>query len=68
MEEEPKFAVALRGSTGTSFLKVVADCIGQRHQESEDDEKSGSAVHLKNRDMLSGFLEVSQTNESVPPW
>ncbi|KAL8720222.1 MAG: hypothetical protein Q9225_002884 [Loekoesia sp. 1 TL-2023] len=63
-----RFVAMLRGSTGFSILKVVGDFIGERQQKVKDSESGVKDVPLHDRDMLSRFLEISQTNESVPPW
>lgn len=61
-------AVALRGSLGISFLKIVSDCIDERQQRTGNKEKGESGYKAKGRDMLSSFLEVAETNKSVPSW
>lgn len=63
-----RFVVMLRGSTGISILKVVGNFIGERQHKVNDSESGNKDVPLHDGDMLSRFLEISQTNASVPPW
>ncbi|KAL8722234.1 MAG: hypothetical protein Q9181_007531 [Wetmoreana brouardii] len=63
-----RIAAALKGSTGISFLKLVAECINERQQKANHIAESEKDAQLNDRDMLSRFLEVSQTNEAVPSW
>ncbi|KAL8932159.1 MAG: hypothetical protein Q9211_006489 [Gyalolechia sp. 1 TL-2023] len=58
----------LRGSTGVSILKVVGDFIGERQRMVKDGGSRDHSVPLHHRDMLSRFLEISQTNDAVPSW
>ena len=52
---------------GFSILKIVGDNIRRRVTE-KDSEGAGSTNQLNDRDMLSRFVEIQSTNESVPPW
>ncbi|KAL9588621.1 MAG: hypothetical protein Q9203_002567 [Teloschistes exilis] len=61
-------AVALRGSLGISFLKIVSDCIDERQQRKGDKERGESGSKAKDRDMLSSFLEVAETNRAPTAW
>lgn len=63
-----RFFASLKGSTGFSILKVVSDFISDRQQKLEDSKSDGEKLQVNERDMLSRFLEVSQTDDSVPPW
>ena len=63
-----RIAVALKGSTGITFLKYVASCINERQQEANNKAGSVKDTHFSDGDMLSRFLEVSRTNDAVPPW
>ena len=63
-----RVAAALRGSTGISVFKYVADCINERQQRAKNKAGSEDDSHLTARDMLSRFLEVSHNNEAVPSW
>ena len=63
-----RVAAALKGSTGISFLRYVADCINERHLKANEAAGSIKDAQINDRDMLSRFLEVSRTNEAVPPW
>lgn len=63
-----RLVATLRGSTGFSILQVVSDFIGERQQKVHANEKGEGKVPPQDRDMLSRFLEIAQTNESVPPW
>ncbi|KAI4124801.1 MAG: hypothetical protein LQ338_004627 [Usnochroma carphineum] len=56
-----RFVAMLKGSTGFAILKVVGDFIAERKQKVKVNE-SGE------KDMLSRFLELAETNESVPSW
>ncbi|KAL8986024.1 MAG: hypothetical protein Q9205_000449 [Flavoplaca limonia] len=63
-----RFVAMLKGSTGFSILQVVGDFIGERQKKDKDTEIGEKDVPLHQRDMLSRFLELSKTNESVPSW
>ena len=63
-----RFAAMLKGSTGFSILQVVADCISERQQKIEDGGSVEKGAEVNDRDMLSRFLEITRTNESVPTW
>lgn len=58
----------LKGSTGFSILKVVGGFVGERQRTVKDGGSGDKNVPLYHRDMLSRFLEISQTNDSVPSW
>lgn len=58
----------LRGSTGFSILKVVADNINERQQKIEKTTSDEKDIEVGQKDMLSRFLELSKTNDSVPSW
>ena len=59
---------SLKGSTGFSILKVVSDFIDDRQQMIKDRKSDEEKLRFNEKDMLSQFLEVSQTNDGVPPW
>ena len=63
-----RIAAALRGSTGISVLKYVAACTNERQQKANDKASGKKDIQLNDRDMLSRFMEISQTNKTVPPW
>ncbi|KAK0510977.1 hypothetical protein JMJ35_006529 [Cladonia borealis] len=52
---------------GFSILKIVGDNISRRLSE-KDGGGAESTNQLNNRDMLSRFMEIQSTNESIPPW
>lgn len=58
----------LKGSTGFSILQVVGDFLGERQRKAEDTKNGKRDIPFHQRDMLSRFLELSKTNDSVPPW
>ncbi|KAL9006262.1 MAG: hypothetical protein Q9188_000984 [Gyalolechia gomerana] len=58
----------LKGSTGFSILKVVGGFVGERQRTVKDGGSGDKNAPLYHRDMLSRFLEISQTNDSVPSW
>ncbi|KAL8674883.1 MAG: hypothetical protein Q9168_000686 [Polycauliona sp. 1 TL-2023] len=63
-----RFVAMLKGSTGFPILQVVGDFIRERQKKDKDTEIGDKNVPLHQRDMLSRFLELSKTNESVPSW
>lgn len=63
-----RFLAWLKGSTGFSILEVVAGFISDRQGEFTDSKSDEGRLQVHGRDMLSQFLEVSQTHDSVPPW
>ncbi|KAL8724679.1 MAG: hypothetical protein Q9166_007813 [cf. Caloplaca sp. 2 TL-2023] len=63
-----RFVAMLKVSTGFSILKVVGEFIGERQQKVKGNAGGEKGGPLQDQDMLSRFLEIAQTNESVPPW
>lgn len=60
-------AAALKDSTGFSILQVVDDFLGERQRKAEDTDVGEKGVPFHQKDMLSLFLELSKTNDPVPP-
>ena len=58
----------LKGSTGISFLKFVADCIVERQNRVKDAQYLEKDIQTNDRDMLSRFQEAVRAGDSVPPW
>ena len=63
-----QIVATLRGSTGFSILKVVSDNISERQQRVGNTNNDEKDIEVNDRDMLSRFLEVSKTNQSIPSW
>ncbi len=63
-----RFVSVLKGSTGFSILSVVSKFIEERQQKIQDEGTVEKGVQVTDKDMLSRFLEVVRTNNSVPPW
>ena len=63
-----RFLTMLSGSTGFSILKVVNDFLSDRQRKFIDSKLDEEKLQVNGRDMLSRFLEVSQSNSNVPPW
>jgi hypothetical protein len=53
--------------TSSPILKVVADCTNERQQKAVSN-TTKETKEVNKKDFLSRFLEVRETNSSVPPW
>ena len=57
----------LRQPYGLPILKLVGDNTRRRLMEKNRGDAEGTN-HLNDKDMLSRFIEIQSTNESIPPW
>lgn len=57
-----------RRTTGFSILKIVGEFIQERQQQVKQNGGLKEGEQSGHRDMLSRFIEIQATNESVPPW
>ncbi|KAL1962133.1 hypothetical protein VTN77DRAFT_537 [Rasamsonia byssochlamydoides] len=57
-----------RRTTGFSILKIVGEFIQERQQQVKQNGGLKEEEQLSHRDMLSRFMEIQATNDSVPPW
>ena len=53
---------------GFSILKIVSDCISERELGKRNDEGSNNTNPLDHKDMLSRFIDIQSTSESILPW
>ena len=54
---------------GFGILKIVGEYISERREYDKSGEKGELETPKHNdRDMLSCFMEIVSTNDSVPPW
>ena len=53
---------------GFSILKIVGDCINERKLGNKDNEGAEKTNPLDSKDMLSRFIEIQSTSDSIPPW
>ena len=50
------------------ILKLTGEFMSRRKSEEKDGGGAECTDPLKRRDMLSRFMEIQSTNESIPPW
>ncbi len=57
-----------RQPSAFAILKIAGEYISKRDTEEKGGGGIESTDRLNHRDMLSRFLEIQSTNESLPPW
>lgn len=58
----------LKQQVAVPILKIVSEATNERQQKIKDDIGIETNKSIGDRDFLSRFLEIQNTNSSIPPW